>query len=121
MGSHSKVGHIVEGTLLGWDFRDETDDGLLLKGPKIVISPSLYEEYLEFLSWPPLSEEGPGECQTTPVLAWTLYLYHRQETARNAFTIHTLPKRNSRLNVTIKTKAKWVKNMKVRGYQTVSL
>ena len=40
-----------------WDFRDElsTDDGLLLKGPRIVIVSCLHEEYLERLHYGHLS------------------------------------------------------------------
>ena len=40
-----------------WDFRDElsTDDGLLLKGPRIVILSCLHEEYLERLHYGHLS------------------------------------------------------------------
>ena len=40
-----------------WDFRDElsTDDGLLLKGPRIVIPSCLREEYLERLHYGHLS------------------------------------------------------------------
>ena len=40
-----------------WDFRDElsTDDGLLLKGPHIVIPSCLHEEYLERLHYGHLS------------------------------------------------------------------
>ena len=40
-----------------WDFRDElsTDDGLLLKGPRIVIPSCLHEEYLERLHYGHLS------------------------------------------------------------------
>ena len=42
---------------LYWDFRDEllTDDGLLLKGPRIVIPSCLCEEYLERLHYSHLS------------------------------------------------------------------
>ena len=40
-----------------WDFRDElsTDDGLLLKGPRIVIPSCLHEEYLERMHYGHLS------------------------------------------------------------------
>ena len=46
-----------------WDFRDElsTDDGLLLKGPRIVIPSCLCEEYLERLHYGHLSAQKVQE------------------------------------------------------------
>ena len=54
-----------------WDFRDElsTDDGLLLKGPRLIIPGELQEEYLHRLhERPSLCKQGTGECQRTHVL-----------------------------------------------------
>ena len=53
-----------------WDFRDElsTDDGLLLKGPRLIIPRELQEEYLHRLHEGHLCKQGTGECQRTHVL-----------------------------------------------------
>ena len=53
-----------------WDFRDKLsiDDGMLLKGLRLIIPGELQEEYLSCLHEGHLS--GTGECKTTYVLDW---------------------------------------------------
>ena len=55
-----------------WDFRDElsTDDGMLLKGLRLIIPGELQEEYLSRLHKGHLSKQGSGECKATHVLDW---------------------------------------------------
>ena len=80
-----------------WDFRDElsTDDGLLLKGPRIVIPSCLCEEYLERLHyWPPVSK---ARFRTTPDSTcigpdWMQILQTTWEDARNGIKKAQPPK-----------------------------
>ena len=63
-----------------WDFRDELsiDNGLLLKGPRIIIPACLREEYLERLHRGHLSAtKDTAERPSTPVLARTGCRHHR--------------------------------------------
>ena len=56
-----------------WDFRDElsTDDGLLLKGLRLIIPGELQEEYLHSSTQrPSLSKQGTEECKGAHVLDW---------------------------------------------------
>ena len=57
-----------------WDFRDElsTDDGMLLKGPRLIIPGELLSREVLKPSTrrPSLSKQGTGECKTTYVLDW---------------------------------------------------
>ena len=56
-----------------WDFRDElsTDDGMLLKGPRLIIPGELQEEYLSRLHEGHLSASKVQEnAKTTYVLDW---------------------------------------------------
>ena len=55
-----------------WDFRDElsTDDGMLLKGPRLIIPGELQGVSKPSTRRPSLSKQGTGECKTTYVLDW---------------------------------------------------
>ena len=55
-----------------WDFRDElsTDDGMLLKGPRLIIPGELQGVSKPSARRPSLSKQGTGKCQTTYVLDW---------------------------------------------------
>ena len=55
-----------------WDFRDElsTDDGMLLKGPRLIIPGELQEEYLSHLHKGHLSASKVQENAKQHVLDW---------------------------------------------------
>ena len=81
-----------------WDFRDElfTDDGLLLKGPRIVIPSCLHEEYLE--------RHHCGHLSVTKIqqnarqhLYWPGLDAGITENAKNALNTYTLPRSHYRL------------------------
>ena len=80
-----------------WDFRDElsTDDGLLLKGPRLVIPGKLHEEYLQRLHEGHLSsnkvQENAKELESMLTLRTTL------RDARNVSSGLRLPRSPSSL------------------------
>ena len=69
--SHQRI-HTLWMARAHWDSRHELsiDEGLLLKGPHIVIPSCLHEEYLETSPWPPFSYQGSTECLLTFLLTW---------------------------------------------------